>query len=157
MVKLSLIERREQFWATVDRSAGPNSCWTRPISAGHRYSQFWDGDRQRNISGHRLAWEFTYGPVLHGLKVLHSCDNPPCCNPAHLFLGTSLANSRDMVTKGRQARGEHNGLAQLTTDRVLEIRRLREPGLLLKEIAEHMWVAIPTVHHVLTGKTWSHV
>lgn len=52
---------------------------------------------------HCLVWEYTYGPVPDGLHVLHRCDNPPCCNPEHLFLGTPLDNMRDKVAKGRHA------------------------------------------------------
>lgn len=58
------------------------------------------GAQQR---AHRLVWEYTYGPIPDGLWVLHRCDNPPCCNPDHLFLGTNQDNQRDSVNKGRNA------------------------------------------------------
>lgn len=53
---------------------------------------------------HRQTWVFTHGQIPHGLHVLHRCDNPPCCNPAHLFLGTNLDNIADRVRKGRSRR-----------------------------------------------------
>lgn len=58
------------------------------------------------ISGyvHRFAWEEEHGPIPEGAHVLHRCDNPPCFNVDHLFLGSALENSRDMVAKGRQWR-----------------------------------------------------
>lgn len=61
---------------------------------------------------HRIAWILVNGPVPPETPcVLHACDNPPCCNPAHLFLGTNDDNVADMVAKGRQAHGPTLGSA----------------------------------------------
>lgn len=59
---------------------------------------------RRTVYAHRFAWEITNGPIPVGLLACHHCDNPPCCNPAHLFLGTHADNNADMNAKGR-ARG----------------------------------------------------
>ena len=55
----------------------------------------------KTLTAHRVAWETFVGPIPPGMDVLHSCDNPPCVNPDHLFLGTDLDNVRDMIAKGR--------------------------------------------------------
>lgn len=92
------------FWPKVDKSAGPDGCW---LYMGFRK---WDGygwlARKRNgkssyLTAHRYAWILTNGEVPDGLHVLHRCDNPPCCNPAHLFLGTHQDNMADKARKGR--------------------------------------------------------
>ena len=85
------------------------------------------------------AWGLRYGPISEGLCVLHRCDNPGCCNPNHLFVGTQRRNIEDRDSKGRQARGEKQHLAKLTWLDVCLIRLLglvrmstakeREPGV----------------------------
>lgn len=83
---------------------------------------------------HRIAYELFVGPIPPGLHVCHRCDNPPCCNPAHLFVGTNQDNMDDRVKKGRQARprGEDNPRAKLTMDQVREIRRRHAAGGVLQ-------------------------
>lgn len=99
-----------RFWAKVWKTAG---CWWWMGSRGTGSKKCFYGDfrvgggtRARTIhkSAHRAAWEFTFGPIPAGLSVLHHCDNPPCVNPAHLFLGTQTDNMRDASAKGRMKR-----------------------------------------------------
>ena len=86
------------FWARVERGSG---CW--PFQ-GARTAPGWHGSvtyHGRRIVAHRLAWTLARGPIPAGLLVLHRCDNPPCCNPDHLYLGTQRENMRDAAAKGR--------------------------------------------------------
>lgn len=86
----------ERLWARVERR-GPGECWE---WTAHRlpkgYGVFGPG-----VVAHRVAWEVAHGPIPDGLHVLHTCDNPPCCNPGHLRLGTPQDNVDDMMRKGR--------------------------------------------------------
>lgn len=90
----------ELIWDNLDTSGGPNACWewrgTRPGEYG---TVRIDG---RGVLAHRLVYETAVEPIPEGMMVCHHCDNPPCCNPTHLFLGTAHDNIRDMMSKGRQ-------------------------------------------------------
>lgn len=87
-----------KFWRKINR-VGENDCWIWLRGTSRNYGGF--SLAGKYVSAHRFAWEITNGPIPSGLDVLHRCDNPPCCNPAHLFLGTQADNNRDMVRKGR--------------------------------------------------------
>lgn len=93
-----------RFWAKVDKGAGDNNaCWLWTAKRNALgYGQFSDRDLP-TVMANRLAWLFVCGPIPDGLNVLHRCDNPPCCNPAHLFLGTPGDNARDRDAKRRGA------------------------------------------------------
>jgi len=107
---------------------------------------------------HRIAWELkNNGPVPDGQCVLHHCDNPPCVNPNHLFLGTNAANMLDMVEKDRQARGEQHGESKLTEVDVRQIRRWYDAGMTKTEIAKKFGVSRSTIYRALSGVNWKHV
>lgn len=114
----------ERLWSRCERQ--PNGCleWQRYRHPTSGYGQIGRGRREEGIVGtHRAAWEVTHGPIPDGLDVLHRCDNPPCCDPDHLFLGTDADNSADKVAKGRQARGAALPQTKLSDAQVTEIRR----------------------------------
>lgn len=94
-----------QRFARFVQVGEPNACWE---WTGFRipdgYGQITIRSRQRTYKAHRLAWEIAHGPIPEGLQVCHKCDNPPCCNPAHLFLGTARDNVMDRERKGRSFR-----------------------------------------------------
>lgn len=95
----------DRFWEHVDRR-GPDECW--PWIGAKRFFGYgaFNIGKKKAKGAHRVAWELTNGPIPDGLQALHRCDNPPCVNPAHLFLGTPRDNMRDAQAKGRTMRGD---------------------------------------------------
>lgn len=107
---------------------------------------------------HRAAYELACGPIPDGLNVLHRCDNPPCCNVEHLFLGTTAGNAADMAAKGRSTRGERHALVALTGAQVVEMRRLwAVGGVTQTEIAEQFNTTKANVSQIVRGKKWKHL
>lgn len=117
------------------------------------------GGRKAGVaSSHRVAWMLTNGPIPDGLFVCHRCDNPPCVNPDHLFLGTNQDNVDDMVAKGRNRKGVASGNAKLDDEQVREIRRLFGSGeCTLAELSERFGVCPMVAWRAAKGKTWKHV
>lgn len=102
-------ERQDLFWSLIDQSAGATACW--PWVAGAfstGYGAFRVG--RRTCKASRVAYALRHGEVPSEAVICHRCDNPICCNPAHLFLGDTQMNNADMVRKGRQAKGERTGV-----------------------------------------------
>lgn len=93
----------DRFWARVDRSGGPDACWPWTGKSTMRYGYGLLTWKQRLVNAARLAYELVVGPIPAGLDLLHSCDNPPCCNPKHLRPGTHMENMIDMDTRKRGA------------------------------------------------------
>ena len=149
------IDAITRFWSLVDKR-GPDECWPWLGTGGHLgHGHFTVSGR--NVGAHRFAYELAHGTVPDGLFICHHCDNPSCCNPAHLFAGTITDNHRDMVSKGRQLKGEQFPQAKLTDDGVREVRRLRMAGLSQQAIADRFGVSQVVISLILRGKTWKHV
>lgn len=148
-----------RFWAKVDKSAGAEGCW--PWTGARNwqdYGIFKLAGGTHGQSAHRYTWEVTNGRIPDGLQVLHRCDNPPCCNPAHLWLGTNTDNVADKMAKGRAktARGETNRHAKLTADQVKEIRALG--GTMSQEkIGQQFGVSQVQISNILRGDHWKHI
>ena len=150
------------FWPKI-RRASATECWiwTRTkVSSGYGQIAL-PGPVHQVARAHRMAWRLTHGPVPDGLSVLHHCDNPPCCTPAHLFLGTHLDNMADMHRKGRASggrtsrRGEESPAAKVTAAQVSEIRARRARGETGRSVAKAFGLSPAEVSRIKTGKRWA--
>jgi ribosome-binding protein aMBF1 (putative translation factor) len=115
------------------------------------------------VKSNRMAWRLANGAEIPvGMSVCHHCDNPPCCNPAHLFLGSHRENMADRDAKGRQAcnpgrRGETSPAAKLTEADVLAIRRrYAGGGISQAALASEYGVAQSTISKITRRVRWEH-
>jgi hypothetical protein len=153
------IPMSQRFWSKV-HIGNPDDCWE--WQAGRNkdgYGHFFVSPQLRGQRANRVAWELTNGPIPKGLDVLHTCDNPPCCNPAHLFLGTHLDNMHDRDNKGRLVipdnSGESNGIARLTEPQIIEIRRLYGAKTYNQyQLADMFGVSQVQISRIVNGKRW---
>jgi hypothetical protein len=167
-LKLKLLERmansaegRRKFWSNVDKGID-KPCWTWTAAVTPRnygiYSMRPRTDVRVYIRAHRVAYFLEHHVYADDLCVCHTCDNPRCVNPNHLFLGTSPDNTYDRNQKERQARGEGHGMAILTEKQVLEIREIREIcGIEYKELARQYKVSWYTICEIVKRKSWKHL
>jgi len=161
----------KRFWSKVTIGA-PDKCWNWQACAKNYFGHgdFWVDGGSR--SAHRIAWIIVYGEISGGVCVLHKCDNPPCCNPAHLFLGTLDDNNKDAASKKRFSsgkehysktqpekvlRGEKIGVSIHTEEDIMCIRQMYVEGYTYDELAEEFDTAKSTVFQVISGKTWTHI
>lgn len=120
---------------------------------GLGYGRFWfDG---RTWLASRMAWFLERGSIADGLIVLHKCDNPPCVNPAHLFLGTYKDNVADSAHKGRRATLDRHGRSKLTSPEVAAIRAARATGEAERVIAKRYRISQCQVSKIVLFQSWA--
>jgi hypothetical protein len=141
-----------------------NGCWVwkkHKNNKGYGYPGF----KGKPILAHRLSYLTLVGEIPNNLFVLHTCDNPLCVNPKHLFLGTNQDNMNDKVNKNRQAKGENSGRSKLVQREVDEIRTLysaelaerakgRGAQLTQRELAKRFRVGGTEINHIVNNKVW---
>lgn len=158
----SKIPLENRFWNKVDKTS-VDRCWawkgatnkggygrvTVPATLGKYIS----------LTAHRVSWEIHNGSIPQGLCVLHRCDNPPCVNPEHLFVGTRKDNAIDMFKKGRRYTPRGECLSKLTEIQVKEIRQrfsgAERPAK--RALAREYGVDHSTIRSLLRGDTWKHL
>ncbi len=143
----------------------PTGCWEWPIGPDRKKRYGTIGEGHRVVRVHRLVYGLCVAAIPDNVGVLHRCDNPPCCRPDHLFLGTQQDNVDDCRQKGRfvqnKAVGVRNGSTKLTPEAVLAIRRAaREEGgsrLLYRRLGAQYGVDPSTIRGIIAGRHWKHV
>jgi hypothetical protein len=116
------------------------------------YGRLRVGDK--TVGAHRVAWELANGPIPGGLYVCHHCDNPPCVNVAHLFLGTNADNMADMARKGRAVTPRAG--ARVTIDQVAAIRdAYAAGGVSMAALGERYGITAATVCRMVNRRTWA--
>lgn len=133
----------------------PNGCWV------------WSGTCQRDgygslsinskpVRAHIFSYKTFVGEVTKDLCVLHTCDNPLCVNPDHLWLGTRAENNADRAAKKRSAdsKGEKHNQAKLTADQVAAIRKDSRQQ---KTIAQQYGVSQSCISRIKSNNVWSHL
>ena len=145
----------KRFWKKVEKRAN-DECWpwlNSKTMCGYGLIGF---NGKVEIAS-RLSWRMHRGEIPEGVCVLHRCDNPPCVNPEHLFLGTQRDNAIDRQQKLRGNRGESVPNSKLTEDAVRVIRIYVGCGMSQASMARHLGLNERTIHEVVSYKTWRHV
>jgi len=121
-----------------------SGCWE---WLGARVSSGYGSYKDKPV--HRLAYELMVGPIPDGLVMCHRCDNPPCCNPDHLFPGTQADNSADSVAKGR-----HMARCKLRESDVVEIRIRRNAGESCRSLGIEYGLDPSSIAAICSGRKW---
>lgn len=150
----------ERFWDKVEKT---DTCWV--WTAGKLWSGYGVisdamGPVRKSIKAHRASWELHYGRIPEGMQVCHSCDNPPCVRPDHLFLGTAKDNVQDCISKSRRRLpiGIKHKMHKLTPKAVKEIRERYSLGnVSQRSLADEFGVSQTVVGDAIRRVTWRHV
>ena len=150
---------KARFWAKVDKLSD-DECWPWIAELDKdNYGMFSviENGKYKKCRASVYALLLVGIEVPKGMCVCHTCDNPPCVNPKHLWIGTVKDNNADKVSKNRQTRGEDQVHAVLTEDLIPIIRKRHAEGESLGSIARSLGVGTSTIFSVVKRKTWKHI
>jgi len=141
---------QKRFWSKV-QIVGSNKCWEwKAHKTPSGYGTFWMNNT--NYRAHRVAWMISNGDIPNGLVICHKCDNPSCCNPNHLFMGTVQDNANDELSKGRYPRGENHYACKMSDATVKLIKKHFQTGDLNGvEIAKKYNINHSTAYRIKNG------
>lgn len=156
-MKRKVVAPEIRFWRWVNKSE-PGGCWVwSGARREHGYGQFSVVAGTTPVRAHRFSWELVNGKIPAGMVVCHKCDNPPCVNPDHLFLGTKRDNTLDAMRKGRlkwpDVRGK-NPNAKITASQALEIRSANGRHI---DIARLYGISPSSVGQIKSGVQWKNL
>lgn len=149
-----------RFWGKVAFTANPNCCWEWQgckNSKGYGYTWIGSAKEGSKFKAHRLAYYLHNKIDPKQLIVQHKCDNPKCCNPNHLELGTDKTNSDDKYNKGRGQIGETCHSSKRKESDILLIRKLHSEGFSYKEISEKVNENTNYIACVVLRRIWKHI
>lgn len=140
----------------VDKKSG---CWvwSGPVSKDG-YGIFRESSDIKSMAAHRASYRIFRGKIKEGMFICHKCDNPPCVNPDHLYVGTPQDNSNDMVKRNRSLAGEKNYKSKLNDWQVIKIRELWDSGeLSQRDLAIVFGVTKTSIVQIVKRNSWKHI
>lgn len=157
-LNLKALLPEQRFWAKVKRG-GNAQCWPWDGSTWAKgHGEFFVSPERGKVPAHAYALEVATGqPCPVGLEACHRCDNPPCCNPRHIYYGTRQQNVDDMWRRDRGRRGSRHVGAKVTEEIVLCIRRRFAAGDTQPDLAGEFGLTDSTISMIVNGKSWTHV
>ncbi len=152
-------ERANHLWEFFNRNViRSEGCWDWKTKVSKRkYIFMFYTKSEPGIKAHRYSYMIHKGNIPDGMYVCHSCDNPRCTNPEHLFLGTNMDNVRDMMNKNRHNIGSKHPRAKLNEVKVTEIKKLLKIGVPARRLARDFSVGCSTILRIKHGTHWKHV